>query len=262
MEISEKSAHKRVYYFLCGRYLDFFTSRSWYPDNVSDYVRPTVMGRTVTFADRDFTLKRWEYSETQGLMEIELQMMNHSLDGIKKLYYEVMDIKCGSLEVKVVHEENSLTVIRIEVPEKWSQISFRVKLHEKDEEVLKYYTNREAVTKVEKIKDRTQKQYFVDRAEKDIEDLEQQISQSKEQIVKAEECIHTANENISELMAAKKYQTEEDQLVTDKAIAKLEEEITTYQGSMAELDRKIQDCEEKIQKSREQISEYRKDEKK
>lgn len=247
-----------IVFYVAG-ILIFFTSRLWYPDDVSDYVQPTEMGRSVTFADRDFTLKRWEYSERQGLMEMELQMMNHSLDGIKKLYYEAADIKCGQLAVEVVHEESNLTVVRIRVPEKWSQVSFRVKLHEKDEAVLKYYTNREAVAKVGEIKDRTQEQYFEDRAEKDIENLKGQIAQGKEQIAKAEECIHTANENISELMAAKKYQTEEEQLATDRAIRKLEEEIAAYQGTIADLDRKVRDCEEKIGKFEEQISGYRKD---
>lgn len=66
--------------------------------------------------------------------------------------------------------------------------------------------------------------------------------------------IDNANENISELMASKKYQTEEEQLDTDKAIQKLEDDILAYQKEIEKIDGTIREYEEKIRQTEEKIN--------
>lgn len=235
----------------------FLTSKMWYLDSTSDYVPVTKIGTKVTFKDRDFTLKRWDYSEKQSMMEIEFQILNHSTDGIKNLYYEAMDIKKGYLQTETVFEESNLIVVRIkDIPDKWSQISFRIKLSKDDERVLKYYTNKEDVNRVKEIENKSKEEYLKNRTESDKKNFEREIEKQKTMISDYEAQIDNANENISELMASKKYQTEEEQLSTDEAIHKLENDIVTYQEAIAEADKKIQEYQEKIKQADEKITEY------
>lgn len=235
----------------------FLTSKMWYPDSTSDYVPATEIGKKVTFRDRDFTLKRWDYSEKQSMMEIEFQILNHSTDGIKNLYYEAMDINEGYLQTETVFEESNLIVVRItDIPDKWSQISLRIKLAKDDERVLKYYTNKANVNLVKEIKDKSKEEYLKNRTESDKKALESEIEKQKTMISDYEAKIDNANENISELMASKKYQTEEEQLSTDEAIHKLENDIVTYQEAIAEADKKIQEYQQRIIQAEEKITEY------
>ena len=70
----------------------FFTSKEWFPKD-GKLIQATPIGTTTTFADRDFTLKRWDYAPKQKMMELEFQILNHSTDGIENLYYEAVDRK-------------------------------------------------------------------------------------------------------------------------------------------------------------------------
>ena len=253
---AEKSNFIRIFlvayiFLLCF----FLSSKVWYPDKESEYVQPTEFGKTVTFQNRDFTLKRWDYSEKQRIMEVEFQILDHSTDGIKHLYYEAVDINKGKLQTEVVFEETNLIIIRIkELPEKWSQISLRLKLSETEDKVLKYYTNKTSVNKVDAIEDKTKEEYFINRAEADKEHFKSEIKKQQDMIADYETKIDNANENISELMASKKYQTEEEQLDTDKAIQKLEDDILAYQKEIEKIDGTIREYEEKIRQTEEKIN--------
>lgn len=107
----------------------FFTSKEWFPKD-GKLIQATPIGTTVTFADRDFTLKRWDYAPKQKVMELEFQVLNHSTDGIETLYYEAVDRKEGKLEVEKVYEADNLTIIRINnVPENLKKYLFELSLH-------------------------------------------------------------------------------------------------------------------------------------
>ena len=68
------------------------------------------------------------------------------------MYYEAVDRKAGKLKVEKIYGADNLTIIRINnVPEKFKEISFRIKLTQDTEEMLKYFTNKKAVNHVEEI---------------------------------------------------------------------------------------------------------------
>ena len=237
--------------------IGFFTSTEWFPKD-GKLIEETPIGTTVTFADRDFTLKRWDYAPKQKMMELEFQILNHSTDGIKNLYYEAIERKKGNLKVEQVYEEDSLTIIRIKnVPERFKEISFRIKLTQDAEEMLKYFTNKKVVNRVEEIKDRSQQQYLIDREGMNIADCEAKIETNKEAIVDQEKKITNANESINRLLESKKYQTEEDQLNTDAMIQQLENDIVAYQETVASLDAEIVEYEVKIEEYNKKIEEYK-----
>ncbi len=235
----------------------FFTSNEWFPKD-GKLIEETPIGTTVTFADRDFSLKRWDYSPNQKMMELEFEILNHSTDGIENLYYEAVERKKGSLKVETFYEENALTIIRIkDIPEKFKEISFRIKLKQDSEEVLKWFTNKNAVNHVEKIEDNSEQQYLIDREKANIVESETKIETNREAILEKETKIKNANESINRLIDSKKYQTEEDQLNTDAMIQKLENDIVEYQETIAALDEEIRASETKIEEYNKKIENYK-----
>ena len=235
----------------------FFTSKEWFPKD-GKLIQATPIGTTTTFADRDFTLKRWDYAPKQKMMELEFQILNHSTDGIENLYYEAVDRKEGKLKVEKIYEADNLTIIRINnVPEKFKEISFRIKLTHDAEEMLKYFTNKKAVNHVEEIKDHSEQQYLINREEMDIAECEAKIEENRNAIAEQETKINNANERINSLLGAKKYQTEEEQLNTDILIQQLEADIVAYQEAIADFDSEITEYEAKIEEHNKKIEEYK-----
>lgn len=235
----------------------FFSSNYWMPQSDGGVVA-TKIGKTYVFSDRDITLERWQFSEEQQIMEIELKILNHSTDSIQHLFYAAVDQSKKEVPVTVIYEENGMVVLRMEdLPQNWKAISFRIKLTADSEDVLKLYTNRDAVEKVAKIQDKSEVEYFVQREENNIREYEDQIQEIEDEIQRLLEQIDNVNNNINNLYSSKKYQTEEEQLQTDKAIQELEDSIVSYQESVAEYDSEKRNLESKILQSQQLIEDYK-----
>lgn len=230
----------------------FFSSKLWYPGS-GEVVEATPIGTQVVYHDRDITLNRWDYSPSQSLMEIELQMLDRSTDG-KDLVFEAVERTKGNIKTKTIYDEGGLVVIRlIEVPEKWNSISFRIRVSEDNGEALKIYTNNKAVNTVEKIKDLTQEEYYQQRLEREIKEYEQLIEDCEKDIENLLEKCDNANENINDLVAGKKYQTEKQQQQTDVSIQALESQIDSYEKEIAEIDGTIRGYEKEIQEIKKKL---------
>lgn len=243
--------------FYIGGLIFFFTSKLWLPDQENS-VAATPIGTIYTFEDRDITLERWEYSETQNLMEVELEMLNHSTDGVKSLYYYAIDPNLNELPLQVIYEENNLIVLQISgLSEDWRAVSLRIKLTADDTEELRFYTNSDSVEHVAEIEQLSELEYYIQREEHNIDSYNQSISQYTDEINEYLEKIDNANTNINNMVENKKYQTEEEQLQTDEAIRQLENDIVSYQDNVAQLDSSIQDLESKVKQSQSLIDTYK-----
>ena len=72
-------------FFFIGGYTIYFTSTFWMPDT-GIAKRKTELHREIEWNKRVVSLLRWEYSEKQNLMEIEIEVTNKEFD--KKNNYE------------------------------------------------------------------------------------------------------------------------------------------------------------------------------
>lgn len=73
----------------------------------------TNIGEENKWEDRYITINRWQYSENQHLMEVDLTVENKSYDGINKYKYSAVDLMGNVLKCEAKIEEDNWIVLRI-----------------------------------------------------------------------------------------------------------------------------------------------------
>lgn len=261
-EISVKSKKRRNIFLkmfiliFCGGYFFFFTSKAWYPDK-SNLVKPTEIGSTKEWNGKEITVLSWTYSETQRLMEIQLNIENKELIDTAQLEFEALDKKKGYFPVEIFVQKDNLYVLRIPVKKGWKEVSIRIQ-EEGDNSTESYraFTNNEKVEEVVKIQDLTENEYLIARIQSRINMYEQDIYELKEENKKFEKNILEINENIADYRTKEQYQTAQEIKDTENLIAQAESEINQINQSIAENTEIIQEYEERIQLAEEEKIKY------
>lgn len=249
-----------IFVFVFG-YMLFLTSSSWYPAH-TDLIRPTAINKEQLWNDRTVTVTSWEYSEEQQLMEIKIEILNTSYDGIDHYEYEAVDRKKGFFKVTPLLEDEDYLVLHIsDIDKRWSEISLRLKLpggdrESSDTDQIKLYTNVDKVKRVDVIKSKTPKQYYADRINEKIERYQDLISKLTEENVGYQESINQAKENIVTMENKKEYQTDQEIKETEEIIVRINTEIDTMQSKVDENEATIIEYQERIGKAEEQMKNY------
>ena len=71
----------------------------------------TNIGEENKWEDRYITINRWQYSENQHLMEVDLTVDNKSYDGINKYKYSAVDLMGNVLKCEAKIEEDNWIVL-------------------------------------------------------------------------------------------------------------------------------------------------------
>ena len=141
-----------IIFFFVGGYAFFFSSMYWMPASV-DASYLTKVGIENTWNNRHITITRWDYSEEQGVMEVELSVENKSYDGKNTYDFSAVDLRGRKLTIDTQVTDTDWIVLQIkDIPNKWSDISLRMEVAGEDKERLKLYTNINDVNKVKRIK--------------------------------------------------------------------------------------------------------------
>lgn len=85
-----------IIFFFVGGYAFFFSSMYWMPASV-DASYLTKVGIENTWNNRHITITRWDYSEEQGVMEVELSVETN-----------LMMEKIHMISVQLICEEENL----------------------------------------------------------------------------------------------------------------------------------------------------------
>ena len=87
-----------IIFFFVGGYAFFFSSMYWMPASV-DASYLTKVGIENTWNNRHITITRWDYSEEQGVMEVELSVENKSYDGKNTYDFSAVDLRGRKLTI-------------------------------------------------------------------------------------------------------------------------------------------------------------------
>lgn len=248
-----------VFIFLfCGGYFLFFTSKTWLQTD-SDLIKATALQKTQPFQERDITVGRWDYSEKQNMMEIELDILNRSVDGIDTYKYNAIERTKGNLKVEAVVNEPDFVILRIyDVPVKWREISIHIQLDD-NSEVMKIYTNKNAVTRLDKINDMTETEYRIAKVEGTISKYEKEIDSLQKEQEEIQEKIDQLNLNIRQLTESKEYQTDKEQIETDQLISQSGTEIESAEKQLEDNNAEIEEYRERINNAKLQIQDLKKE---
>lgn len=243
-------------------YLGFFTSKLWLPD-YSDIKRFTQLNQVLMLDDREITIQRWEYLPSQQRMEIELNVVNKAYDGINDYAFSAITNNNKSLTTNVIANDYGFLVVELDgIPDNWKEISFRMKVNYSEEnqlenaEVLKMYTNRNDVSRVECLEPKTAESYYKDRVYAMIEEYEQNISTFEDEIETLEEKIAEAKEINTNLVEKIPLQAPKDAENLKKNIENNEKQIKAWEESIVSFEQSILDMQNLIIETRNTLKNY------
>lgn len=243
--------------FVVG-YCFFLSSSFWFP--TQDLVSASGIGETFTWEERSFTLLSWEYSESQRMMEIWIDVNNTSKDLTNEYAASALERTKGMQDTEFLINSEDFLVIRINnVDRNWAEISLRISIMKEDDsstDYLKLYTNKREISRTEIIPDRTENEYYLEKIrgniqllEKEIDEIEGSVSENKEQIEKY-------GIRIAELEGEKEYQTEAEAAETDSLIAQIRNDVASLQSANESCNEEIVEYRERIEKLEEAMKEY------
>lgn len=262
MKLSEKMKRKKniflsVFLFLFfGGYFVFFSSKVWLHTD-SDLIKATSLQKAYIVHDREISIGRWQYSQKQQMMELELDINNKSTDGIEKYEYEALERRKGKLDTEVVINKPDFVILRLKnMPVNWREVSVHIQID--DSNMLKIYTNKSAVKMVDNIQNRSENGYRIEREKNMITQYRNVILQLRKEQTKLQEGIDQLNENKKGLEKNKKYETEKEKQDTDQQISSIESEVDSKLNKIKENDSDVKEYTERIQMANKKIADLKK----
>lgn len=245
--------------FTLSVYAFFFTANNWLYESIN--VKATTIGSSQTFENRTVTIGKWEYSEVQNLMEIELAIDNLAYDGIDEYDFSVaINPSTKNAEIVEIISKDNYIVIQIEnVPENFTEISLRMSF-DGASDTLKLYTNKEEVTYVDELLVKTYAEYQIDGIYRNIESYENQITSYQDLIEDEETTITNIQKSILTDEESKAYKTEEEIAEINSSISSKYSTIETKQKLIISYNYEIEQLEEKIENAQNQIKDLSTDE--
>lgn len=243
-----------VFFFIAG-YIFFFSSTMWMPSNLAASLQ-TPLKENVQWGERTLQIRRWDYCETEQVMEVEIDMDNKSFDGKNHYHYSAINRNNDQLKVVKMIEDSDWIVLRIEnVTDNFGEISLRIDMMgEQDDNTLKLYTNVNAVKRVKDLEKRDRKGYQLLRLQRDTESYQKEISTLEKKKKSLLEKSQRMQEEINHLQSEESYQTEEMKAEQTDKINEIQSEITANQDEIQSYDLQLKEKRERIELIKKQMT--------
>lgn len=242
-------------------YLVLLTSGFWFPQSRDDF-EITEIGTVQENADRNrrVTLIRWDYSEEQGIMQLQLRMENTSLDGINQYSYLAMERSHGECQAEQIYEDGQIIVVNItDIPDNWTAVSLRIGMPDTDPEeefLFRLYGSPENISTITEIPENNRNEYYIADTRYSIQALEQENRNLQEEAEGLRTEIRELNRQITEITEELPYIPAEEMEEKEAEISALETEIQNRTGQISDITDTQQTNEEGISLLEEKIQEY------
>lgn len=243
-----------VFFFIAG-YIFFFSSTMWMPSNLAASLQ-TPLKENVQWGERTLQIRRWDYCETEQVMEVEIDMDNKSFDGKNHYQYSAINRNNDQLKVVKMIEDSDWIVLRIEnVTDNFGEISLRMDMMgEPDDNTLKLYTNVNAVKRVKNLEKRDRKGYQLLRLQRDTESYQKEISTLEKKKKSLLEKNQRMQDEINHLQSEESYQTEEMKAEQTDKINEIQSEISENQDEIQSYDLQLKEKRERIELIKKQMT--------
>lgn len=226
----------------------FLTSKLYMPDN--DELLFTQLGKSVELSQyTELQLKRWDYSESQNLMEIELKVNSKSVNTI--YFPHVKNRVSGKLfPTEIVYNQDGIMIIHAQVKNpKQVTLIVATKENENQEKAtgeVHFLSDYRVMNAVKDIQVRDKTTYFRMSIEADIVILKNQIQEKQATIEGYNKNISDCKTLISERKKLMEKQTTSEKKDSESYIKKEEENIQNYNELIAELQAQVHKLETEI----------------
>ena len=207
---------------------------------------------------KSFSIESWNYSESQKLMEVQLSIENISMDGINSYdYYSAINFQDRNKKGQVLNVETKLqsynyAVVWIkDVPEDFFNCSLFISMPDDKDTYISVYTNIDKVEKVDNIQSKTEEMYHVEKAERQIAELNRLIKKNNKGIARLQKENKRIEEYISYARANEIYQTPSE-------VEQTESEIESYNNEIASNIANITRMQEENKEYNADVLEYNK----
>ena len=243
-----------VFFFIAG-YIFFFSSTMWMPSNLAASLQ-TPLKENVQWGERTLQIRRWDYCETEQVMEVEIDMDNKSFDGKNHYQYSAINRNNDQLKVVKMIEDSDWIVLRIEnVTDNFGEISLRMDMMgEPDDNTLKLYTNVNAVKRVKNLEKRDRRGYQLLRLQRDTESYQKEISTLEKKKKSLLEKNQRMQDEINHLQSEESYQTEEMKAEQTDKINEIQSEISANQDEIQSYDLQLKEKRERIELIKKQMT--------
>lgn len=241
-----------------GGYIIFFTSPYYMPENTSELKVTELNTANQLDSTHNFTILRWQYSEEQKRMEVEIDVDNTSFDGIKSYNYLVRTDPSSNVRVTPIIENNSLLILQLDnISRKFNLISLQIMIPGNENSILKLYTNKEVVEHVDTLEPKTEQEYNKDRLKRNIKTYNDNISQLRTEIHETENKIFNIEQQNKELIDSRQFKTESEIKEVDNRINTNNQAIIEEKNHIKDLEKSILEYQNRITLTEEQLKELK-----
>lgn len=235
----------------------FFFSSSYILRSQEGGKTYSTVGGTYKFADREFKLVEWSYSEEQHSMEIILDILNLAYDGVDTYQIGAINRDGEKLQVKKIIEEPTLLVVHIlDVPKNFSDLSLRIATDtNKSDGQLRLYTNRNEVERTDNIEELSIDEYRLVEVKNSVKDYESENVQYQNQIQDYEQKKNNAADLIKNLQKSAEIQVADDLKKTQELIGQTKNDIQKFDEEIIRLKKAIEENKQKIELAQQKLQE-------
>lgn len=232
-------------------YAVFFTSHQWMPKSANGSLL-TPLNEPVTYEGREFTIRRWDYCESEQTMEIELDIANSTFDGLDSYSYYLRtrtgDEVQGYGVIPVVETPRFLVLQAKQIPAGFQDVALYIQIADPnaDHDYLTVYTNNTAIGQTETLPEQTEPEYRKNRITREIRQVQDTIDKNNAASGEAQEKIARIKDAIAEIETDKIYQSSGQIEESDKQIAAYMQQQKDAEATVKELEQENQELKEKI----------------
>ena len=245
-------------------YIFFFTSR-WTMKGVlagKEY-RSTEVGVPYALSENiSVNVLSWTWAEDQGLMEVELEIINVREDLNRELtiesgYRESPDTRRRKpLTNRMILDEGIYKVLWIQIDKGTVFSEVVLKLIDPDGNSLSLYTNIDIITRVDRIEKLTAEQYIRRRYEAELEDCRRMIEECEAQIQEKRQLIENL-ETINEELSSMHYSSPEEMQRTEDLINENRTKQENYRREIEDLQKRMTELQDRAAELQEKIDSFR-----
>lgn len=229
-------------------YLFFFTSNSIF--NSEGDIMSTPFNKEIALPNYKIIMKNSTYSNENKILEVNFSIEKTSIIHSGKLKVEGKERKNPSkkLDIKMINLNGKDYSIIVKLPKEWTTVLLEFRDESEAENKVKFYVDRRESVEDEALKEKTRKEYLLQTVYEELENVNKNILENKNQIEEKNKEIIQLDSEINRLEVEKKYLTDSELIDMNSKIESLYSQKLDIEKSALQLKESIEELNGKIEK--------------
>ncbi|MDI9218136.1 hypothetical protein [Clostridium tertium] len=229
-------------------YLFFFTSNSIF--NSEGDIMSTPFDKEIALPNYKIKMKNSMYSNENKILEVNfsIEKTNVIYSGELKVEGKERKNPGKKLDVKMINLNGKDYSIIVKLPKEWTTVLLEFRDESEAENKVKFYVDRRESVEDEALKEKTRKEYLLQTVYEELENVNKNILENKNQIEEKNKEITQLDSEINRLEVEKKYLTDSELIEMNSKIESLYSQKLDIEKSVLQLKESIEELNGKIEK--------------